>query len=105
MMELMEPPRPPIILSYAMPVWLRFASYALGFGIGAVVGLALGLLIVGPAILGGTLVAFSTDIWWRQTHWPAEDGPYAFYTKERRLQKTREERASCRPRPGTSRAA
>jgi hypothetical protein len=89
----MESPRPPIFLSLAMPVPLRLGSYFAGFVPGMLVALALGLeVLVALAVPAGFLVQLVAEVSWRQTHRPVEDGPYAFYTKERRLQKARQQR-------------
>jgi hypothetical protein len=80
--------RPSIFLSYSAPLRVRFWTYLAG----VLLGTALDLLLeiepfVAPLLCCGLALQLAGEIWWRRTHHPAQDGPYAFYTRERAVQK------------------
>lgn len=76
--------RPNLLLSNAAPWRYRLPAAAIGLVLGLVGAFAIGEWLLPVAIF---VIAYGTEIWWRRTHDPSEDGPYAWWTEQRREQK------------------
>ena len=76
--------RPHLLKSSVTPWRLRAPALAIGLALGLVGAFTISDWLIPVAML---VIGYGTEIWWRRTHDPSEDGPYAWWTAERREQK------------------